>query len=408
MNTTRRSAVKDRTNYTTLTYHALRRISSPEDQENGRQIYAGSVLANQILELSTDENVRDYLVDAIGKKRRATTSVHRAIQNTLEERPDDFSVLNGGLVIVARDAEVDDNHKTLRLLRPSIINGAQTQGVLKDFYTTREQTKKETSPIHIKFELIVVDDDELIGEISIARNLQEDVLQLSIAGRRGRFEELNQHFQAYTRTPEGMQLRTKETQRDEDLFARTERLIQVLVALTPASLWMGSFKDGLPNKSYSYSAAARCLKEYQRIHSLATEEPKKDEDENTQAAREKAKPLYKFYLEMAGQAWELYTNWKANQAFRGLRMEAVEKDDKSDVVSVPDGVIFPILAALSLCAKKTSRGWRIVQPESLSDKMLALAAKQVYMTIAKSNPNVMGKAPAAYSLLSMIVQSNLE
>lgn len=407
MNTTRKSAVKDRTNYTTLIYHTLKRISSPEDQENGRQVYAGSILADQILELSTDENVRDYLVDAIGKKRRATTSVHRAIQNTLEERPDDFSVLNGGLVIVARDAEVEDSHKILRVLKPSIINGAQTQGVLKDFYTAVRKAKREVSPIHIKFELIVVDDDELIGEISIARNLQEDVLQLSIAGRRGKFEELNQHFQAYTRTPEGMQLRTKETQRDEELFARTERLIQVLVALTPASLWMGSFKDELPNKTYSYSAAARCLKEYQRIHSLATEEPAEDENEDMQATRENAKALYKFYLDMAGQAWELYSKWKSTQAFRALRIGSIEKDDKWDVVSVPDGVIFPILAALSLCAKKTSKGWRIVQPESLSDRMLALAAKQVYMTIARSNPNTMGKAPAAYSLLSMVVQSNL-
>lgn len=407
MNTTRKSAVKDRTAYTTLNYHTLRRISSPEDQENGRQIYAGSIPADQILGLPTDENVRDYLVDAIGKKRRALTSVHRAIQNTLEQRPDDFSVLNGGLVIVARDAEVEDNQKVLRLLRPSIINGAQTQGVLRDFYAAARQAKRELSPVHIKFELIVVDDDELIGEISIARNLQEDVLQISIAGRRGKFEELNKHFQAYTRTPEGMQLRTKETERDEELFARTERLIQVLVALTPASLWMGSFKDGLPNKSYSYSAAARCLKEYQHIHSLATEEPKEDEDADKQAIREKAKALYKFYLDMAGQAWELYTRWKSTQAFRALRMEAIEKDDNWDVVSVPDGVIFPILAALSACAKKTSRGWRIVQPESLPDRMLAIAAKQVYMTVARSNPNLMGKAPAAYSLLSMIAQSNL-
>ena len=41
-------------------------------------------------------------------------------------------MLNGGIVIVARDYEVDEKTKTLSLTRPSIINGAQTQGVLRD------------------------------------------------------------------------------------------------------------------------------------------------------------------------------------------------------------------------------------------------------------------------------------
>lgn len=406
MNTVRRSAAKDLSNYTTLHYHTIRKISTPEDHENGREIYAGSMPADQVLDLSTDENVREYLVDAAGKQRRAKTMVHRAILGTLEERPHDFSVLNGGLVIVARDSEVDDSHKTLRLLRPSIINGAQTQGILKEFYAKTQKTQKESAPVHIKFELIVVDDDELIGEISIARNLQEDVLQISIAGRRKKFEELNEHFQAYKGTPEGLQLRTKETHLSDE-YAKTERLIQVLVALTPTQLWMGSFKDELPNKAYAYSAAARCLKEFQHIHSLATEEPKEKESEEEQATRAKAKALYRFYLDMAGQAWELYSNWKTTQAFRGLKIESIEKDERWDVVSVPDGIIFPILAALSVCAKKTSRGWRIVPPESLSERTLAIAAKQVYTTIARSSPNLMGKTQPCYSILNMVVQSNM-
>ncbi len=407
MHTSRTGAAGNRANYTTLIYHTLKKISSPEDLENDRQIYAGSILADKILGLSTEENVREYLANAEGKKRRAKTTVHRAILNTLQDRPQDFAVLNGGLVIVARASEVDDSKKTLHLLRPSIINGAQTQGVLKEFYEELRKARREPIPIHIKFELIVVDDDELIGEVSISRNLQDDVLQISIAGRRQAFEELEQHFQAYKGTPEGMQLRKKETDLSDE-FAKTERLLQVLIALTPAQLWIGKFKDNLPNKSYSYSAAARCLKEFQNVHSLATEEPKEDESDEMKATRAKAKMLYKFYLDIAGQAWELYVKWKSNPAFKGLHIEKIEKDQGLNVIDVPDGILFPILAALSVCAKKTSRGWRIIQPESLTDRMLAIAAKQIYMTIANHNPNVMGKEPACYSIINMVAQSYID
>ena len=56
------------------------------------------------------------------------TLVHRAIRKTLQDHPDQFSVLNGGLVIVARGVEVDDKNKLLMLKKPSIINGSQTSG----------------------------------------------------------------------------------------------------------------------------------------------------------------------------------------------------------------------------------------------------------------------------------------
>src|SRR5262249_16940575 len=156
------------------------------------------------------------------------------------DRPQDFSVLNAGLVIVAKEAQVDDAKKTLRLLEPSIVNGAQTQGVLREFYNEFED--EEVLPtIHIKFELIVIAATDLIGEISIARNFQNDVMTVSIVGRRGMFEELEARFKLHDTTPDGMKLRKKETDLTED-FVRTERMVQVLTALIPESLWMRKFE----------------------------------------------------------------------------------------------------------------------------------------------------------------------
>ena len=404
MNKSATSAAKVRTDRVELSYHSLRNISSPEDVENNRKVYTGSILCDQILNLPTDENVREYLVEAEGKKRRAKTQVHRAIERTLYDRPQDFAVLNAGLVIVAKDAEVDDTKKLLRLLKPSIVNGAQTQGVLRDFYKQYAEDRVTPTAVHIKFELIVTADAELVGEISIARNFQNDVMTVSIVGRRGMFEELESRFQLYGNTPEGMKLRKKETDLTED-FVRTERMVQVLTALTPESLWMRSVENGVSSKAYTYSAASKCLKEYQDTYTLAKGEPKTDETTHVREQRERAKALYAFYLDVVGQAWEIYNKWKAHPGFKGTYLRKIDKDDAGKVKNVPDGIVFPILASLSVFAKKNSRGaWQIDIPANADDHLIQ-AAKQVYMNVANSNPSTMGRSQACYALLNMIAAS---
>src|SRR5690242_986441 len=108
-----------------LPFHSLRNISSPEDLLNDRKVFCGHAPARAILGLHTNENVREYLVEAEGKKRRAQTQVHKAIRETLEEHPDIFCVLSGGVVIVARQSESDETKKRLLLDQASIINGSQ-------------------------------------------------------------------------------------------------------------------------------------------------------------------------------------------------------------------------------------------------------------------------------------------
>jgi hypothetical protein len=71
-------------------------------------------------------------------------------------------------------------------------------------------------------------------------------------------------------------------------------------------------------------------------------------------------------------------------------------------VEVPDGIVFPILAALAQFATKTKKGWRIQRPEQLDDKELIAAAKRAYMDIANSKPEIMGKSRPCYSALEQI------
>jgi hypothetical protein len=337
------------------------------------------------LDIPTDENVRDYLLEAEGKKRRRPTQVNIAIRDTLENYPDKFSVLNGGVVLVARAYEVEESKKILRLRKPSIINGAQTQGVIRDYFRDYEKSGEAPPTIHVTFELLVTDDEDLIAETSIARNFQNDVMSVSIAGRLGQLDELEKALQGHK---PHLKLQKSETELSED-YLRTERLLQVITALTPPSLWPNERERENPNKVYAYSQRAKCLREFRTMYE---KQGNIDDPEH-----KKYRELYKFYLDIVADAQDLYDKWKAHQGFIGTRLKSIKRDEQGRTIEeVPDGIIFPILAALSAFATKTRGVWKIVPPPTFKDEDLILRAAAAYKEMADSNPNVMGKSKACY------------
>ena len=370
-------------------FFSFRNISCPEDNENGRKVFAGRAPASAILKLPTDENVREYLVDAEGKKRYRRSDVHRAIENTILNYPDKFCVLNSGVVIVARGCEADDSKKVLKLVGPSIINGAQTQGVLRDAFDELQTSGEPLPNIHLTFELIVTDDESLIAETSIARNYQNDVKAVSIAGRLGQLDELEAALQ--TKLP-GSKLRKSETQLSDE-YISSENLLQVITALIPESLWVKPADGGSPNKVFTYSQRARCLKDFQETYKKAKDPTDPDHAQH--------KKLYQFYLDIAADAHQLHTKWKTHQGFAGTGLRSIEREGRT-VVEVPDGIVFPILASLSAFAIKTSNGWTIKPPREFKDDELIRAAKAVYVEMADHNPQTMGKTRACYSSLYQI------
>jgi hypothetical protein len=372
-----------------LSYFCIRNISAPEDTVNKRKIFSGQMPITAILDLPTDDNVREYLLDAPGKQRRKPTQVHQAIRGTLANNADDFSTLNSGITIVARDVQVNDKDRQLTLLAPSIINGSQTQGVIKDLNRELHERGEKLPDIHIKFEIVETEDDALIAETAIARNFQNDVLAISIVGRRGQLDELQEAVQ---RGRPDAKLKKSETELSDD-FENTEKLLQVLAALTPAELWPNEDEKDNPNKAFTYSQRTQCLKLFERIFRKAKEP---SDPENGKYAK-----LYQFYLDAAPQALDLYHKWKTHQGFQGTGIRSIERDG-SEIVEVPDGIIFPIIASLSAFAKKTSKGWKIQVPDSLNDGELVRTAKSVYQEIAGHNPQTMGKSRACYSALYQI------
>lgn len=360
-----------------LPFENCRNITSSHDQHAGRKILVGQAPAFSVLGLKDNENVREYLVDAQGKQRRSPTLVHKAIRKTLENDAENFNVLNGGMALVASSAEIDEKAKELVLTNASIINGSQTQGELRRFYVKYDD-QPDVEPT-LKFEIIVTDDADLIAEVSIARNFQNDVKPVSIAGRLGQLDDLEAALQSID--PD-YRLRKRESDLTaEGNYVDTEKLIQVTFALLPEEVLQRAAPSiDASNKVFSYSQKTRCLRLFQTL----VEDGPKD--------------AYEAFLQVAPIAWQLYNDWKSHQGFRGTRIRSIERED-GKIIDVPDGVIFPIVAAHSPFMVHGNR-WKLNMPQAFTDEDMIDSAKQAYFEIAEHNPQSMGKSKACYSTLS--------
>jgi hypothetical protein len=176
-----------------------------------------------------------------------------------------------------------------------------------------------------------------------------------------------------------------------DEYIDTAKLIQVRFVLSPPELWKRVDNTPDPqNKAFTYSQKTRCLKLFQRVVENKHQPPYQG--------------LYRFFLDVAGDAWMLYERWKAHPQFKGTRLQSIQRSNSGQIVDIPEGIIFPILGALSVFAILHESGWRIEPPASFDEKMLIQAAAQDSQEIADHNPQTMGKKPACYSSLYRITK----
>lgn len=369
-----------------LKYYTIRTVTSPEDAELGRRRYCGVAPAASFFDLDTAENVRDYLGrDEEGAKRKST-KVNLAILSTLEGERESFSLLNSGITVVARGAKVVDDKRTAILDDPSIINGAQTHGVLKDYFAQHPEDAVLPS---VNFELIVTEDDDLIAAISIARNYQNEVRSLSIYGRKGRFDELEK---ALRRRDKTVRLRTSETDFGPE-YLDTEKLIQVLTAMAPTSIPLPSTekrKVKTPEtiyRVYAYRHRSRCLTDFADVMDKPDEWPE----------------AHRYFLDVAYDTWQLYTRLRGEQAFSRLQcVQASNPGGNPKMVApdgVPDGIVFPMLSALSRFMNKKGDRWQFRIPTRFPWPTFYQFTMLQETSTAKNNPQTMGKDRDVYIAL---------
>lgn len=356
-------------------------VSSPEDKAVNRRVLTGYAPASSFLELDDNENVREYILEAQGKQRIKPTLVHQKIRNTLLNETDKFSILNSGITLVSRSARYGREVDVLHLEQASIINGSQTRGELRRYVEAARHSGEPLVVPSVFFQLIVTDDEDLVAEISIARNFQNDVKPISIVGRLGHLDQLQASLMMVNPL---WKLRMSETDLASGGYVDTEKLIQIVFALMPEEL----AADYVDNKANAYSQKTRCLKMFQTIF----------ENRKTDEHRE----AYKYFIDIAPTAWGLYIEWKSHDAFKSSGIHSIERDGTT-IVEIPDGIVFPIIASLSVFVRKGTRDgtsvYKLTIPSRLEARDLVAAAKQVYQEIARRSPQAMGKSKACYSSL---------
>jgi hypothetical protein len=110
-------------------------------------------------------NLRDFL-----GVRKSSGNVNNRIKETVEQNPENFYVLNNGITIVTKKAELDASKRTLHLHGVSIVNGAQTTGAI---HAAGEVHAKNIS---VLTRVITVENEKLISEIVAGNNTQNSIV----------------------------------------------------------------------------------------------------------------------------------------------------------------------------------------------------------------------------------------
>ena len=128
---------------------------------------------------------------------------------------------------------------------------------------------------------------------------------------------------------------------------------------------------------------------------------------------QQAKNRYKYYINMVGTAYEEYLKWRHHEGWDGKRMyertKAIKRDRSGKVppITVADGIIFPILAAMSYFveqSKKPGRSWKLNVPDAFDEHIMITIALSVFHN-RQSKPSVMGSSAEVYNTLSAVPQA---
>jgi AIPR protein len=240
----------------TLHYQLIRNTTSPDEAFTGVKSFVANLPAFEILKLNMKENLRAYIAGYNPRKRNA---VHDAIRSTIEQEPERFITRNSGFVITASSIDVDDNKKVMRLVEPSIINGAQSQGEVKLFVEQQYQNDDDwdinNPPFYVRAEFIIDDDEGEVTETAIARNTATPVKSISQAGARGHLDDLEKSIQK--KLPH-IHIRKSET--DIDMYD-TRKILQYARLLMPVEV---SENSSAAERLRAYKNPEQCLTDFCR------------------------------------------------------------------------------------------------------------------------------------------------
>jgi hypothetical protein len=239
-------------------------------------------------------------------------------------------------------------------------------------------------------------DTAFVVNAAIARNTSTNIQRISMAGKKRYFDDLDASFR---KTFPKLRLAKSETDTGEE-FVDTMRLLQVLWAMLPEKLLPPSGRSAAEARLKSYKNRAFCLLDFEK------DVVDKDNAEDSRI-RAAAAERYRCMIDLVGPAWKQYLRWRHHKDWAGRRLKqstrAIRRTDSG--YTVADGVIFPILSAMSLFIDKepTTGKYRFDVPDVFEEKDMIEAARD-QLTGHKGNPMLMGRNPAVYDAMTMLTR----
>ncbi len=336
----------------TLKFQTFRDISSKEDGEKNRRIFAGQAFTKDLLGIEEWGNVRGYLTtNKGGDKKINRRSVHAKILETLERRPEDFNTLNNGITIKCSGlTKADENRRETELTGATIVNGSQTLGVCEVFHDTNPDAE-----ILVFFKLIfarTTDNNKYIDKmIAITSNQQNAVKEISIAGKLGAFDELNKRLDVDIQMSES----------DKEGFD-IHKILRLVLLVMPNTMWENYFSETLAGHKI-YGSKKKWLNRWIEVY-------------NEKETNEDAALIYKFTLDIAQDVLDMYYTLKRGTFLKGTgrQIKTGFKMDEDGGYIVADAWIFPLIFALSSYATEKNGKWGLNCPKEIDKKFKGLVA----------------------------------
>lgn len=269
---------------------------------NGRpRVFHGQCFLEDIVDLPTDLNIRD----ALPRKDKLAGEV----MATLTDEPDNFSRLNGGVVIVCSKARIYEQESHIILEGVSIIDGAQTRAAAYDFLTSACGVEG----ILVHFEILEEESVSEAKRLAVTRNTRRKVTPQATEGHLGGYDELLEKMK-----PARFWYRQKE----DDVPS-----IALLLKVTAALLGSGAM---------AYQSTAAINKRFAAL-----------KDEPTARRR---------WIRAAPAAWKLYQHYLTHEAIldelahaKGGKEKGVSAISRLDDgrKEVAHGLVFPLIYAHS-------------------------------------------------------------
>ena len=385
----------------TLTAIVVRNTTSLEESKNNALNYTLVCPLKEILKINIDENLRIAYGDSNTSKKE--TSIHRDIRESFEEAPDRFIQRHSGFSVVCDDLNVaskqDGGISQVTLTNASLINGAQTQRVLKDIISNYPD--EAYSKYNVRVEVIVEKNRPERIEIAIARNTTNNVSDLSQMGKKTYFNSLDDSCKSVL----GIGVQRSETETDGKI--PTQTLLQILRTMVPKSIRSEGTKDmqALDKSTVkAYSGKTSVLREYKKY---------KDAEEEGSKLAGFESPILKFYREFAPYAWQTFEAWQSdpdwielfNKNLKAGAKRIGKYDEDTKDFNMGWAVLCPVLYGLQHFLKETSDGWRIDQPSSFDKKNYM---KKVFDLLKDKefNPQEFAKDKGVYLELYIYVSEN--